>query len=76
MRPLITDGVPGIFFERYFDFGVLVPQPLVAETETVPLLNDNEKFTFIERVPFPDVIVAPVGAIQLYEVALTTAATE
>ena len=65
MRPLITDGVPGIFFERYLDFGVLVPQPFAAETETVPLLNDKAKFTLIEVVPLPEIIVQPAGTNQL-----------
>ena len=52
----------------------LVPQLLVAVTETVPAVDPME--TVIEFVPAPEVMVAPAGTVQLYDVAPATEATE
>jgi len=45
------------------DAALLVPQLLVAVTETVPLLDPI--VMFIELVPDPEVIVHPEGKVQL-----------
>jgi len=52
----------------------LVPQLLLAVTVTLP--DVVPMVTVIEVVPVPAVIVAPAGTVQVYEVALATAAME
>ena len=42
----------------------------------LPEVAEPEKSTMIEFVPFPEVIVAPAGNVQLYEVAFEMAAIE
>ena len=44
---------------------LLDPQALLAETESVPERNAEEKFTLTEFVPCPLTIVAFAGGVQL-----------
>ena len=50
----------------------LLPQLLDAFTQMFPLTAELPKFMLMEVVPCPDEIVAPVGTIQVYEVAPLT----
>ena len=52
----------------------LVPQLLLAATEILPLVVP--KVITMPVVPCPDVMVAPAGTVQLYEVAPDTCAME
>ena len=42
---------------------IVLPQPLVPVTETIPELAP--KSTLIEFVPCPDCIIEPVGTLQV-----------
>ena len=48
---------------------VLAPQLLLAVTDTLPVRNPAGKVTDTEVVPCPLLMVAPVGTVQLYELA-------
>ena len=48
---------------------VLVPQLLLAVTDTLPVVNPEGKVTEIEVVPSPPLMTALAGTVQLYEVA-------
>ena len=53
---------------------VPVKQPLLGVTVTLPDVDPQS--TVIEVVPCPDAIVAPVGTVHVYVVALVTAVVE
>ncbi len=46
---------------------VLLPQPLVAATFTVPLTKPAGKVTEMELVPSPLLMIALAGTVQLYD---------
>jgi hypothetical protein len=47
----------------------LLPQLLFAVTQIFPVENEVPKLTVTEVVPCPETIVAPVGTVQVYDVA-------
>lgn len=49
---------------------------LFAFTEILPDAKVNIKDKLIESVPWPDVIVTPVGTVHVYEIAPGTAVIE
>ena len=72
--PEILDGVEGLAVTTVSDLqeGALLPQPLLATTQIDPEFCDELKLTVTELLPCPEVIVAPAGAVQLYELAPAT----
>ncbi len=62
--PVIEAGVPG-FDKMLRVCATLVPQLLLAVTESVPDVNDPEKLTVTVLVPCPVLIDALAGAVQL-----------
>ena len=70
--PVIAPGFAGTDF-RSRVFAALVPQLLEAVTEILPFVKPTLKLTVAEVVPCPAVTVAPVGAVQLYDMAFATA---
>ena len=62
--PVIVPGIAGIDFIAS-DFAELEPQAFFDITLTFPDENEPPKLTFIEVVPCPLVIVAPVGTVHV-----------
>jgi len=74
--PLIEPGCPGRLLPTVLHLATLDAHALVADTQTggAPVYGFG-KFTVIEGVLVPEVIVQPAGTVQLYPVAPVTAAT-
>jgi hypothetical protein len=70
-----VDGVPGSTVTVMVDADD-VPHALLAVTDIAPFCPAAPEVTVMEFVPAPAVIVHPVGTVQLYVVALVTAAIE
>ncbi len=75
--PVIAPGCPGRLDPTPLHLAALVPHALVADTQTggAPVYGLG-KFTVMDGVFCPDVIVVPAGVVQLYPAAPDTAATE
>lgn len=74
--PVITEGAAGTFLLTEVDALPLEPHALTAATVILPDEGKPDpKETEMELVPCPEMIVAPVGTAQLYDVAPETAAT-
>ena len=72
----MAPGCIGRLLPTVLHLATLVPQALVADTHTggAPVYGFG-KFTVIEVVFCPPVMVHPVGTVQLYPVAPVTAGT-
>ena len=75
--PLIDPGCPGTLDPTVLHLEALEEHGLVADTQTggAPVYGVG-KFTVIEGVFVPEVIVHPDGTVQLYPDAPVTAGTE
>src|ERR1051325_11378260 len=73
----MAPGWLGMFDPTVLHLAALAPHALVAVTQTggAPVYTPG-KFTVIAVVLVPDVIVHPVGTVQLYPDAPVTAAME
>ena len=73
--PVMDPGVDGVPGDTVTDneLGVLVPHVFPAVTVILPFCPDKPVVTFTETVPWPPVIVHPVGTAHVYVVAAITA---
>ena len=62
--PVIVPGIAGVPYTCIVR-AALVPAQLIADTPMVPDVNEELKFTVMDVVPCPLVIVAVAGTVQL-----------
>ena len=75
---MIAPGVAGVAGETVTGFvaAAEVPQEFPAVTVMFPFCPAEPEVTVIAFVPAPEVIVHPVGTVQVYVVAFVTAPIE
>ena len=72
----IAVGIAGLSLEILKDLDPLVPQPFVAVTLIVPLVNPAGYLNEILLVPWPVTFIAFAGTAHAYELTPAAAPTE
>ena len=65
--PVMLEGVVGLAVTTVIALHevLLLPQPLVAYTQTFPLIAAAPKLMVMEFVPCPEAMVEPAGEVQV-----------